>query len=345
MPSISGMTNGTFFAGSPVVINVTGLQWPPSSPFNVIFVEVTDNDGNIFGKFHADTGGQTSHEFDISSALQAMWAEEDFADEVDGANSVAGGTTDSNKQRGFRTYKINVYTECINTDGMFERTTKETLYGGSCCIGGMTEWERSVIGDGGNKQATAVTGSTVFGNASTKPGSPEHVGSGSITSKVTIDSENTNSTFYGVSSGHAPTVLRDSQPYVDFLFLNRRGAVETCSGLTKEAMDIAVETKKYGRVERPSFAPSRTVMAIGGDGRRSWNMSSGYVTREWAEWWATEFLAGKRKRWWMRYPLYSTDGRYVPVIVEPAKKQTDIYDRAKQNMPHVDFTVTLALEG
>jgi len=39
------------------------------------------------------------------------------------------------------------------------------------------------------------------------------------------------------------------------------------------------------------------------------------------------------------------DGQYVPVIVEPAKKSVSIYDRAKQQLAHVDFTVTLALEG
>jgi hypothetical protein len=87
-------------------------------------------------------------------------------------------------------------------------------------------------------------------------------------------------------------------------------------------------------------------MAIGSDGRRSWQMSSGYVTREWAEWWATEFIGGKRKRWWMLWqgPGLATP-RYVPVVVEPAKKSINIYDRAKQQLASVDFTVTLALEG
>ncbi len=46
------------------------------------------------------------------------------------------------------------------------------------------------------------------------------------------------------------------------------------------------------------------------------------------------------KQWWMLYK-----GRYVPVIVEASKKSIDIYDKTKQQMPHVDFTVTLALEG
>jgi hypothetical protein len=67
-------------------------------------------------------------------------------------------------------------------------------------------------------------------------------------------------------------------------------------------------------------------------------MSSGYVTREWAEWWAKEFL--KAHQWWMLY-----EGSYVPVVVKEAKKSNGIYDRSKQQMPHIDFTVTLALEG
>jgi hypothetical protein len=147
-------------------------------------------------------------------------------------------------------------------------------------------------------------------------------------------------------TGHAPIVLRDSQPYVDFLFINRRGAIETCSGLTKESMGINSETKQYGRTDGPTFKPTRSLMAIGTDGRRSWQMSSGPVTREWAEWWTQEFLNGKRKQWWMLWqgPGLS-EPRYVPVTVKPAKSDITIYDKTKQQMAHVDFTVTLALEG
>ena len=47
----------------------------------------------------------------------------------------------------------------------------------------------------------------------------------------------------------------------------------------------------------------------------------------------------------MRYPTDDANGTFVPVIVEAEKKSMNIYDRVKQQMPHVDFTVTLALEG
>ena len=67
-------------------------------------------------------------------------------------------------------------------------------------------------------------------------------------------------------------------------------------------------------------------------------MSSGYQTREWAEWWAMEFLMARQ--WWMRL-----NNMFLPVTVTPAQSDTGIYDRSKQQMPHVDFLVKLALEG
>lgn len=355
MASISGMIGNTYFADSPVVITVTGpWPWPEDSPFKVVRLNVIYG-GNVVGEFPAETGGQPSVDFDISTALYAIWTEEDFSSEVSKANRALGTATEANT-RASRSYSLKVYSEFISSDGVFTRTESATVNGGSCVVGGMTEWERSLIASNGNKSVTHWNGTNKrFGSASTKPtSSPEHVGKDSITSWVGLAAANTTSHYYTANAttatdqdgDHAPIVLRDSQEYVDFLFANRRGAVETCSGLTKEAMEIGVETKQYGRVERPTFKPSRSVMALGSDGRRSWNMSSGYVTREWAEWWATEFLGGKRKRWWMRWQGPGmASATFVPVIVEPAKKSTSIFDRAKQNMPHVDFTVTLALEG
>ena len=333
----------TYFADSPVVIDISGLEWPDNSPFNVVRVEVIYG-GKVVGEFKNETNRQSSISFNIASALQAIWSDYDYDAEVAAANGC------SSASRPYRDYSLKVYTQYQSDDGYYTETSSGEFAGGSCTIGGLTEWERSTIGTKEDADVSYRDGKNRrFGDASTKPTeSPEHVGSQSITSWVDVDRTGTTSQFYPAGatpendspSGHAPLVLRDSQEYVDFLFLNRRGAVETCSGLTAEAMSIGVDVTQYARVERPAFIPSRSLMAIGTDGRRSWQMSSGYVTREWAEWWAMEFLGGKRKRWWMKYR-----GSYVPVIVEPSKKSIAIYDRSKQNMAHVDFTVTLALEG
>lgn len=344
--TISGMfgDDKTYFAGSPVVITVSGLMWPVSTPFALVIVEVRHN-GDVVGEFRADTGRQSAIDFDISSALRAMWADYTFSNEVAAANNRTASS-----MRAYRSYSLKVYTEYLSSDdgGTFVRTESEEFTGGRCCIGWLTEWERANIGSRENADVSHWEHTNRRnGDASTKPTStPERVGSDSITSWVDVQNAGTQSRFYPASAeqqsdstqAHAPIVLRDSQKYQDFLFVNRRGAVETCSAQTLESMDISVETQHYARVERPAFKPGRTLMAIAKGGRRSWAMSSGLQTREWADWWTQEFLMARQ--WWMLY-----EGSYVPVIVEPSKKSLDIYDRAKQQMPHVDFTVTLALEG
>lgn len=344
--SVSGMFGAghTYFAGSPVVIDISGLDWPSPSPFKVVRIEV-GYDGKKVGDFRAETGGQTEISFDISSALRAIWSDYDFNAEA--SSALSGGRT----SRGYRAYTITVYTEYIDNDGAFVTTSSGTITGGQCAAGWLTEWERSNIGAKENADASHWQHSNPRnGDASTKPtSSPERVGSSSITSWVDVDNNGTSSRFYTpdtIPEGddetrwteHPPLVLRDSQPYVDFLFVNRRGAIETCSGLTLEDMEIEVTSQQYAFIKRPSFRPSRSLMAISWGGRKSWSMSSGIQTRDWAEWWTEEFLVARQ--WWMLYK-----GRYVPVVVKPSKNPTVIYNRAKQDAPHVDFTVTLALDG
>ena len=342
----------TYFSNSPVIITISGLQWPGSSPFNIVCVYVLYG-GNEVGVFKADTGGQSEISFDISSALRAIWSDYDFSSEVARANAaIANGASGYQQMsRNYRSYSLNVKTEYMASDdgGVYTVTDSGTFEGGRCVPGSMTEWERSQIAQKEDADASSLEHTNQrYGDASTKPtNTPERVGKDSITSWVDVNINNTQSIYYPANTtaaedgyaAHAPMVLRDTrQEYVDFLFVNRRGAVETCSALMKEAMEIEVNTTQYNRVERPSFIPSRSLMAIASGGRRSWSMSSGYVDREWAEWWTLEFLMSRQ--WWMRY-----GGKFVPVTVSPAKKSTSIYDRSKQMVPHVDFTVTLGLEG
>lgn len=375
----------TYFANSPVIIEISGLYWgaPVTSPFTVVRVEVWYN-GVMVGNFRADTGGQTEITFDISSALRAIWSGYDFSHELEQANAALSGVESHSYEREMRGYILRIYTEYISSNDSGAYTTTQCtvqdedgnvytdIPGANCLMGGWTEWERSQMEDVAYADVSALEHHGVrHGDASTKPiRSPERVGKNSITSWVDVGEEvrdgvnvgYTKTIFYPAPvgttlpaatgepddiagrqqgwGGHAPLVLRDSQPYIDFIFVNRRGAVETCSALMKESMDVNVDTTAYSIEENPAFIPSRRIGAVGDDGQRSWQMSSGYVTREWAEWWAMEFLGGKQKHWWMLYK-----GSYVPVSVTPAKRQIPIYDRSKQQLQSVDFTVTLGLKG
>ena len=158
--SVSGMFGGgkTYFADSPVVIDISGLEWADSSgisvsPFTIVHVDVNYN-GNVVGSFRADTGGQTSISFDISSALRAIWADYNFAGEIAAANSKSASGV-----RAYREYSLTIYTEYLDSqDGEFTKTSSGTFSGGRCAIGWLTEWERKkAIDDLGNKANADVS--------------------------------------------------------------------------------------------------------------------------------------------------------------------------------------------
>lgn len=358
---ISGMFGSTFLAGSPVVIEISGLEWgegPEISPLTVVRLEVLYN-SIVAGEFRIDAAGQTDITFDISPALRAIWADIDYTEEANAAqNALNASQNEQTNTRPARQYSICIHTEYFDRYGNYTETTcqdseqRTIIPAGRCLPGRLTEWERLQIGNVVNYIDTRIQGSnTRFGDASTKPtSSPERVGIDSITSWVdVVKIEGTFRTYCAYwpadtdqsadsTSAHAPLVLRDTVPYVDFLFVNRRGAVETCSAATMEAMAFPVETTQYARTGRPSFGTPPSLLAIAQGGHRKWNMSSGHQTREWAEWWATEFLTARQ--WWMRL-----GNRYVPVTVAPAAESTNVYDRSRQSMPSVNFTVTLTVEG
>lgn len=352
----------TYFADSPVVIDISGLQWPGTSPFNTVIIEVL-HEGDVVGTFRTETGGQSDISIDISSALRSIWSGYNFSEELEAAGLSLGSVSSHAATRNMREYYLHIYTEYLSSDdgGVYTKTQcvdengNYDIPGGQCLIGGLTEWERYLITDKADADVSHWEHTGVRnGDASTKPtSSPERVGINSITSWVDVQEGLTKSIFYPHTAtpeeddvpgsktgwtGHAPLVLRDNIPYVDFVFVNRRGAVETCSARPLESLSIEVEAKTYGLVERPAFRPSRSIIAFPSGGRKSFGMSSGFQTREWANWWTSEFLMGRRH--WMRY-----DGLFVPVGITPAKKETTIYDRSKQQMVSVDFTVALALEG
>lgn len=356
---ITGMfgAGNTYFAGSPVVINVEGLDFPSTSPIKVVRVNVIYDDRTV-GEFSADAGNSTSMKFDISSALRAIWSDYEYEDELKAATDAKIGNsqnnytpTNSNHTLAMREYSLKVFTEFLNDQGVWTQTESETFTGGQCLMGSFTEMERYILA---SSDVSVLQGTNVrFGDASTKPVSMlEMTGKSSITSWVDVSVAGITQCFWtpvtimGDDSvqAHPPKVMRDTEEYAEFLFVNRRGALETCSGKVKEAMNISTETSQYARTGKPAFKPSRSLMAFAGGRRRSWSMSSGYQTREWAEWWTMEFLMASR--WWMWYKAEGqVRGQFVPVIVEPAKKNTVIYEKSKQQMPSVEFTVTLALEG
>ena len=92
-------------------------------------------------------------------------------------------------------------------------------------------------------------------------------------------------------------------------------------------------------------------MAVTSDGRGSFDMSSGYVSREEADWWATEFLTARKH--WVRMGVkrkltdgaWSTSSLWLPVAVKPSDDSVVVYDKKEGMLPHIDFTAEVAVSG
>lgn len=125
---------------------------------------------------------------------------------------------------------------------------------------------------------------------------------------------------------------------VHFLrFINGFGAVENISVRAKDKLSYEVSGETYSLVQEASVRPSDRRYATKSQPVGVYELSSGYVPQRWAEWYVQELLTSPRV--WIQL-----GGKWIPALIE-AEDDCVIYDRAKPEMPHVDFTLRLAIDG
>lgn len=135
-------------------------------------------------------------------------------------------------------------------------------------------------------------------------------------------------------SGYYSTEVKN----VKFLrFVNGFGAIENISVKVNEALSYEMDSEESSLVKEASFRPSsrrfnKKTTPVG-----SYSLSSGYVNRAWAEWFMQEFLPTSSA--WMY-----ENGVWIPGTIEP-DDTIDIYNRAKEDLLHIDFTFKLAIDG
>ncbi len=130
------------------------------------------------------------------------------------------------------------------------------------------------------------------------------------------------------------------QPFVGmrhFLFLNKFGLVESVTAVARESLSYSIDSELYSVPVDVNFRQNTQVMNYAQEPFASLAMSSGFVTREWAEWWINEFLV-TRKAWMM------VDGIFLPVAIVP-EETNEIYDRSKPSLIAVNFTVRFSFTG
>lgn len=125
---------------------------------------------------------------------------------------------------------------------------------------------------------------------------------------------------------------------VHFLrFVNGFGAVENIAVRAKDKLSYEVSGETHSLVQGISTRPTDRRYATKSQPVGVYELSSGYVPKQWAEWYVQELLTSPKV--WIQL-----DGQWVPALIE-AEDDCVIYDRTKPEMPHVDFTLRLAIDG
>ena len=125
---------------------------------------------------------------------------------------------------------------------------------------------------------------------------------------------------------------------VHFLrFVNGFGAVENIAVRAKDKLSYEVSGETHSLVQGISTRPTDRRYATKSQPVGVYELSSGYVPKQWAEWYVQELLTSPKV--WIQL-----GGQWVPALIE-AEDDCVIYDRTKPEMPHVDFTLRLAIDG
>lgn len=323
------------FCEDPIVVTVIPKQFSEGSTFRQIIVEVhvdNTNDPNIHDRTHTFTLSAEGNEIpvvaDISSAVRSVLAQHTY----DAEAIVKGGTVD------YPYVNIVVKSwerEMTEDFGVVDRahTTLPSAEGKTVSVymGRVGEYERWKYSDAhpiymGNKLIGPSGKEITF---TTKP-------SGEIFTKGQLCCT---SHYNGISVSTSVAEFvgyTDSRKRKVFLFVNSFGVFETVSVLTRESKSIPVSSSRHPLSQSPSYTPRPSITAYKHGGVPVWNMSSGYVNREWAEWFASEFLMARH--YWMLY-----DGKWLPVVVEPDSDTVLVYDADDPSLLAVNFTVHSAV--
>lgn len=313
---------------------------------------------------------------DISSALRASMFQRDVVSIYMNATKLLGTTgSDGNKITSVliknasdrATFKLQAYVSYV-----FDGYYMEGLYdNGTFTSGGYVEQSGFTAYFGGLSVMERLYGSGVDINSeytvclTTKPLDGEIIGDNHVFFVSTITSDgyptyypflrfkySSPQTYFTIDSVITRKAYIDTDhKFIDFLFVNRFGGIEDATVSTNETLYYSISKTVYKSVSAPfSNVQTVTLMSSSASITPKWNMSSGFVTREWAEWWAGEFLTARCH--WMKLPSERLSVRtgevpdvWVPVTIRPKSEDTTVYSRTDSSPMHVDFTVELAYEG
>lgn len=318
--NIDRQTSDFIFSGDPVIVTVTPSSFTNGSTFRQVIVAVQCDifpvRGNRAFQFVASaTENGKDVSLDISSALRSTLAQWQY----DTASVKAGGSI----SYPYLQFYVNAHEREMKSDGSVVdyASTKEPS--------GSNTFFRAYIGGVG--EYARWQGVKPDGSKFTSKPSGELLGSGQLTCSTRLTNNVVTTTFSSTSGN-------DARERKVFLFVNSYGVFETVSVLTSESLSYSISSSRHSLSTAPSYEAKPGISTYKQGGGAVWQMSSGYVSRDWADWFASEFLMANR--YWMLH-----DGRWLPVTVEPDSDAVTVVELSDPSLMAVNFTVCSAVNG
>lgn len=128
------------------------------------------------------------------------------------------------------------------------------------------------------------------------------------------------------------------QPFARYFeFVNRFGAVESVYTYGRLVRKSSLNQERQVKRHDTSFKPTARYIKVTLQEEQTLELSTGPVSREWAKWFANEFLTAEQA--WM----YSdAAGDMVPVLVE-SDEDISVYDESKAEVLDIPFKVTMCI--
>lgn len=332
------LKSGSLLIGSPIMVQVVS-----GTPGNVTFHRVkliveaslsTEGKEYTF-ELSSPCGNAEVIMFDISTALRSVASKYEYT------------PVTSETSYPYIKYNLRAYDEYMLNgvlyDKVGEMVSPNDYY---ALMGAFTARER-ILATNGTKDITTFTRKPSTGEVCA-PGElfvyPEAVATPlAITSTLTAGPTVSVATLTGSGAktygGRTIYVDPNARDRMLFQFINGLGVVETISAEMLEEVGSSGTTEVDVVTAPASFNNPRTEVARRDERKAIYKCSSGFVNKEWAEWWATEFLGGDPFRKGGRCKCWLLQGgNWLPCTVVPDDDIT-LYDRTSPGLIHVDFEV------
>lgn len=154
-----------------------------------------------------------------------------------------------------------------------------------------------------------------------------------------------------LSDGRRVYVMEQDGTMFNLRFVNSMGVMDTATAICRESLSYGIQSESYSLATKPSNLDVPSMEALKSGGRAVFSMSSGFVSRKWADWWAEEVM--RAQKCWLKFgkqrnlhgDVETVTDLWLPCILTPKDEEVQVYDRTGQNLYYVAFKLEVSAEG